>query len=54
MLIKAADKDPIDELYVVATFINEFLEEPNEEEDTLELGTWLCELLRLYGDNYRS
>lgn len=54
MLIEAAENDLNDELDEVATFITEFFDEPEHEEDTLEFNAWVCEVLDIYDDKNRS
>ena len=52
MIIEAAEKDPTDELDEVATYITEFMEDNNQQEDKPDLDAWICDLLHIY-DNHQ-
>lgn len=54
MLIEAAENYPTEELYKVAKFITDFLDELYNEKDTSGFNPWIWEFLESCDDNFRT
>lgn len=54
ILIEAAHNVGSNTFDEVAPFLTDVIDEPEDEQDTVEFETWVCELLDLYDDKNLS